>query len=116
MNEMLDETYIIRKISRPQPKPKKKTGFQKFLTILYWLVFFPIAIIVKIIIASYRYLTRPSPDNDVVNQNRSDELRILDSYKAKLERLASLRDQGVITESEFLRIKGDLLSKMIDNE
>lgn len=99
MNEILEEIYIQRVVPTPQSKPKK-TVLQIILKGLFLLLFLPIAIIVILI----KFLRSVSNDDD--------KLRALESYNAKLGELASLRDQGLISQSDFYEANLECLTSL----
>lgn len=104
----IEEIYVIR-TSKP-----KKSGFEIFMKVLFWVLCFPLMIMYEIIKALLRQPKRKTSEIQYDKHRQREEIRALDSYEAKLESLASLRDKGIINENEFAQKKEELLNKYID--
>lgn len=102
----IEEIYVIR-TSKP-----KKSGFEIFMKVLFWILCFPLMIMYEIIKACFRQPKREYSEAQYDRHKQREELRALDSYEAKLETLASLRDKGIIDEYEFAQRKKELLDKL----
>jgi hypothetical protein len=81
-------------------------------SLLSFLMYIPIAIVIFVLLAQHRIMHAQAQAAQAAQAQAKGSNQGKNDVPQELERLGSLKQQGLITEEEFQKLKADLLSKM----
>jgi|SRR5919108_2898308 hypothetical protein len=81
-------------------------------SLLSFLMYIPIGIVIFVLLAQHRIMHAQAQAAQAAHAQAKGSNQGKKDVSQKLERLGSLKQQGLITEKEFQKLKADLLSKM----
>ena len=81
-------------------------------SLLSFLMYIPIAIVIFVLLAQHRIMHAQAQAVQAAQAQAKGSNQSKKDVPQELERLGSLKQQGLITEEEFQKLKADLLSKM----
>jgi Short C-terminal domain len=81
-------------------------------SLLSFLMYIPIGIVIFVLLAQHRIMHAQAQGAQAAQAQAKGSNQGKKDVSQELERLGSLKQQGLITEEEFQKLKADLLSKM----
>src|SRR5919109_810446 len=81
-------------------------------SLLSFLMYIPIGIVIFVLLAQHRIMHAQAQAAQAAHAQAKGSNQGKKDVPQELERLGSLKQQGLITEEEFQKLKADLLSKM----
>src|ERR671923_849132 len=85
---------------------------QQPYSLLSFLMYIPIGIVIFVLLAQHRIMHAQAQAVQAAQAQAKGSIQGKKDVPQELERLGSLKQQGLITEKEFQKLKADLLSKM----
>ena len=81
-------------------------------SLLSFLMYIPIGIVIFVLLAQHRIMHAQAQAAHAAQAQAKGSNQGKKDVSQEIERLGSLKQQGLITEEEFQKLKADLLSKM----
>ena len=85
---------------------------QQPYSLLSFLMYIPIGIVIFVLLAQHKIMHAQAQAAQAAQAQAKGSNQSKKDVPQELERLGSLKQQGLITEEEFQKLKADLLSKM----